>query len=385
MRHETSSAPGGPCSESRSGSASRGVSSCSRMSGWRWRRSARRSTPSGSFTRMGRRSRGSGWSTNARWKNDERGTDKMSVWSIALDRQVDLWRKCSPYSSFDELRREAWVLSNLDGEVVTPDEIIGEESMQALFHRLLTLSPQHVPLYYFSPETCQMLRQAASSYPVDMTPPPDSCFLSELGFWYFTEPFTASTPLDAFERPLRMLLWHRSSTHKLLTFVGLLDEAHAPLPLFFGSWPASYTIQQAIDNFDTNTVQDDEGKFEKTQAMLRIAMQYIGATISFCHQRVFIDRREPADRAARRRAQAQGIEVPSDVHVMMLRRAVPHETEGTREVDWSWRWWVRGHWRQQAVGPGRQDRVPVFIASYIKGPEDRPMKPGGPSVYVVTR
>lgn len=309
----------------------------------------------------------------------------MSVWSIALDRQVDLWRHCQPYSSFDDLREHAWELTNLDGEVSTPDEIIGDTTMQAIFFHLLKLSPHHVPLYYFSPETCQLLRQAGGSYPVETLVPPETCFLSEMGFWYFTEPFADSAPLDAQARPLRMLLWHRSAQYRLLTFVGLLDDPHAPLPLIFGSWPADYTIQQAVDDYDDGTMETDPRNWEATRRMLLTMMQHLGATISFCHQRVFLDRREPADRAARRRAESHGIDVPPDVHVMMLRRAVPHDTTESRDVDWSCRWWVRGHWRQQAVGPGRQDRTPVFIAPYVKGPEDRPMKPMMPSVYVVTR
>jgi hypothetical protein len=31
--------------------------------------------------------------------------------------------------------------------------------------------------------------------------------------------------------------------------------------------------------------------------------------------------------------------------------------------------WVRGHWRQQAHGPGRLDRRPVWIRPYVKGPD----------------
>lgn len=37
------------------------------------------------------------------------------------------------------------------------------------------------------------------------------------------------------------------------------------------------------------------------------------------------------------------------------------------------RWIVRGHWRQQAVGAGRELRRPTWIPSYIKGPEGAPL------------
>lgn len=37
------------------------------------------------------------------------------------------------------------------------------------------------------------------------------------------------------------------------------------------------------------------------------------------------------------------------------------------------RWLVRGYWRQQACGPGRALRRPVFVAPHVKGPEGSPM------------
>jgi hypothetical protein len=37
------------------------------------------------------------------------------------------------------------------------------------------------------------------------------------------------------------------------------------------------------------------------------------------------------------------------------------------------RWLVRGHWRQQACGPQRSQRRPTWIAPYIKGPGEAPL------------
>ena len=38
------------------------------------------------------------------------------------------------------------------------------------------------------------------------------------------------------------------------------------------------------------------------------------------------------------------------------------------------RWWVRGHWRQQAWGKNRELRKPVFIAPHTAGNEDAPVE-----------
>lgn len=39
-----------------------------------------------------------------------------------------------------------------------------------------------------------------------------------------------------------------------------------------------------------------------------------------------------------------------------------------------YRWWVRGHWRQQPYGPGRAKRRLIYINPQLRGPEDRPIK-----------
>ena len=45
------------------------------------------------------------------------------------------------------------------------------------------------------------------------------------------------------------------------------------------------------------------------------------------------------------------------------------------------RWWVRGHWKQQAYGPHRSLRKPMYISAFVKGPEDKPFMKG--RVYVL--
>jgi hypothetical protein len=40
----------------------------------------------------------------------------------------------------------------------------------------------------------------------------------------------------------------------------------------------------------------------------------------------------------------------------------------------AYRWWVRGHWRNQPYGPGRAQRRLIYIDPQIRGPQDRPIK-----------
>jgi hypothetical protein len=39
-----------------------------------------------------------------------------------------------------------------------------------------------------------------------------------------------------------------------------------------------------------------------------------------------------------------------------------------------YRWWVRGHWRNQPYGPGRAQRRLIYIDPQLRGPEDKPIK-----------
>lgn len=84
----------------------------------------------------------------------------------------------------------------------------------------------------------------------------------------------------------------------------------------------------------------------------------------------------PDGRDARLRARAG--ESPATVTTIDLRplRFVP--VEDAEETDRSGRqyrhrWVVRGHWRNQAHGPGRTERRPTWVPSYIKGPEGAPL------------
>lgn len=63
-----------------------------------------------------------------------------------------------------------------------------------------------------------------------------------------------------------------------------------------------------------------------------------------------------------------------DVTVIRLRHVASRGT-GEAAVNWSHRWLVRGHWRQQRCKDysGAWTTRPVFIHPYIKGPEEAPL------------
>jgi len=62
------------------------------------------------------------------------------------------------------------------------------------------------------------------------------------------------------------------------------------------------------------------------------------------------------------------------VTIVELRRQLgdAHEAKGGTR-NYTHRWLVGGHWRQQACGPNRSQRRPKFIAPYVKGPAGAPL------------
>lgn len=80
---------------------------------------------------------------------------------------------------------------------------------------------------------------------------------------------------------------------------------------------------------------------------------------------------------------ARKMKIPGQITVITLRHAKhAARQDGESLVEWSHRWVVRGHWRSQSCGPhypGAQEIAPdtyrarLWIAPFVKGPEDRPL------------
>ena len=64
---------------------------------------------------------------------------------------------------------------------------------------------------------------------------------------------------------------------------------------------------------------------------------------------------------------------PADVKVTYLRRYEHTPPTGMAEVDWAYRWEVKGHYRWQRVGPKREFVRRVWVKQHVKGPPDKPL------------
>jgi hypothetical protein len=97
-------------------------------------------------------------------------------------------------------------------------------------------------------------------------------------------------------------------------------------------------------------------------AMQLIAQQKIGEPV-----------RMRPDRATRRRYEREYGENERLITLITLRRkSVKKDDEEPQKVEWSRRWAVQGHWRRQYYSKSKTHDY-VYIHSYIKGPEDKPL------------
>lgn len=79
----------------------------------------------------------------------------------------------------------------------------------------------------------------------------------------------------------------------------------------------------------------------------------------------------PVDRSERRRCMR--LSMPQSVTVVRVRsREQKSNDHGEAPVEWSHRWLVSGHWRNQYL-PSRSTHRQQWIMGYVKGPDDKPL------------
>lgn len=115
--------------------------------------------------------------------------------------------------------------------------------------------------------------------------------------------------------------------------------------------------------------------------------RFIWTLLGFVRQRIFTPISHSANRTAREQASRSHLERYEEVKVIVVRQRQGAEyREGEHyPVDWSHRWLVRGHWRNQACGPKREKRQTVWVTPYVKGPDDKPLVIKPAAVRAVVR
>ena len=143
------------------------------------------------------------------------------------------------------------------------------------------------------------------------------------------------------------------------------------------------TVGEMLERHRAAVLADDLAPRMQENVLTRT--RFFPAALAFMEQRIAIQTREPADRATRRRI-PDGCPIEPLIRVVQLRRPAEATSRepGERDVEWASRWIVTGHWRQQFY-PSVPEHRPIFIESYIKGPEHLPVKTPRARIFAVVR
>ena len=122
-------------------------------------------------------------------------------------------------------------------------------------------------------------------------------------------------------------------------------------------------------NMEFNPFEEDAQGFE-TGAMWW--WRILQSTFRLMQQRIAVKHIERPDRNQRRLAKSYGVKEP-EVVVVRLRREASETGEPTgEEANYSHRFIVSGHWRNQPY-PKEGIYRQIWISPYVKGPEDKPL------------
>jgi hypothetical protein len=140
-------------------------------------------------------------------------------------------------------------------------------------------------------------------------------------------------------------------------------------------WSLMHGAPLVFDQSYVAGIVDDNGDLITNEATAELGGQIYSHVQCFWRlmgQLVMVP--ESLPRQARRQRQRE--QRVSDVKVLRLRRSKPkhdHDLPEGAGVEWSHRWIVEGHWRNQPYGP--RDKPThyrqIWISPYVKGPEDK--------------
>jgi hypothetical protein len=281
------------------------------------------------------------------------------------------------------------------GHLVGPDGPRNGQISPAEMHLEFALSnteaalhvlPRAVP-YYWSSDTASMVAEASREYPLDAVLTPDR--LRDEHFWYWCD-----TPFVHMTAPAQNGTSSRVPIHAVAAGVDrttatphlrVVGFERVPdgrvISIYATSW--LFGEKPGMTEYSTAWLEQ-HGAIDEDDAPRRM-FQFVLAAQQWLSQRILTTKEAPLNRHARKRA-AKVMETVPSVNVIALRayESTRSQSSERRDVDWSHRWIVSGHWRKQ-FHPSTGENVPTWINPHIKGPEDKPLKVEGPRVFGVIR
>lgn len=286
-------------------------------------------------------------------------------YSEALEQQVALLRAWGHYGTWEHLlvdrlrTAETYWLS----DTVRPLVLHGAQSLPAATTVTLTLPPSpegfvylETPVNVWVSGHVQARLHALQWLPVRMRPG----LQDPVGSAYF-----APGDIEGFA---------------ILSYV---ESGGLIRPGLMGQWYFSHTFRE-VGVIHANQRDSEMSDDDVTTNLMAVALW-----ASFClfvKQRILVTRSQLAERHTRKRLERERWGATPLVRVVELRskEARRHPAVEPVEREWSCQWVVRGHWRQQFY-PSKHQTQPIWITPYVKGPENKPLRPPRATVFAVVR
>jgi hypothetical protein len=257
--------------------------------------------------------------------------------------------------------------------------------------------------FYWDSKLCLFLEQIAPKIP-DWTLTIPS-LPTESGFIWFDKPLvmpSVPTELDSSNEmcPLVAISWstfgykYMPGISNFVLFDSVTWEGVDQLWLIVGFYilhngqpepigQCSLMDGESLSKF-VNTHDVPEDHIELQHWFVR-CFQYFASAVSFMEQNIIVSEKQRPNRNVRRHLPPFAKNEPL-VRVVRLRRQERsiNIANSHCDVDWQCQWLVKGHWRQQWYAKTMAHK-PKYIMPYVKGPEDKPMKPPRPTIFAVVR
>lgn len=307
-------------------------------------------------------------------------------YSQALEEQVHLRDSVRNGFSGILMRAVEHETSGRYGDVIRTRKIRVSDLPKTRWETESAIHLDYATPYFWAKNVCSIIREVSPGMPpwyLSTDALPSTC-----GFFWFAEPL----PLPGGETlKLQCLVWGPSKRVSEGTIQPVIaralgdgiaittwarDETDRNLiPYHYMDWWFGETPSGAAGRFKAEMIEQKHETFSTVAAML-----------AFLQQRILIAPEQRADRPARRRLEREGWQHEPLIRVVELRRKQVHSAQsGEHEaVEWSHQWIVSGHWRQQWY-PSLNANQPRWIMPYVKGPEDKPIKPPRAKVFAVVR
>jgi hypothetical protein len=242
--------------------------------------------------------------------------------------------------------------------------------------------------FYWAPAILDLIEKASDSIPDHWTFLPEA-ILTPCGFSWLGRPVNVPIMHEEIS-PLRALTWVPGVEEVRDGYdfgMNIIEPPYNKSPfdlqkgdlavVFFlelgGKLPAPVFSYNVRIGQTLGDVYKDLGIVSTENLSTIRTIKFLAAMFAFIEQKILIVSRKQAVRSTRKRVDSLGYN--NMINVITLRQAARQQSsdETQEDVEWSCRWIVRGHWRDQWY-PSIKRNQPIWIAPYIKGPEDKPLR-----------